>query len=232
MSARFNAPLRPFGSLLAFIMLAILSGCVNETHRAVEAEKVPTAFIPYSGPKFVIVVGKFQNRSTYMQGIFSSGVDQLGSQAKTILKTHLQQSGRYIVVDRENMSEIAQEAQYRNVQQQIKGARVVLTGDVTEFGRRVTGDTQLFGILGYGKNQMAYSKVALNVVDVNTSEIVYSAQGAGEYALSNREVIGFGSTAGYDATLNGKVLNLAIMEAVNNLTSGLERGQWSLTAEP
>jgi curli biogenesis system outer membrane secretion channel CsgG len=56
---------------------------------------------------------------------------------------------------------------------------------------------------------------------------VFSAQGAGEYDLSNRQIIGTGSTAGYDATLNGKVLNLAIMEAVNNLVRGLEQGRWS-----
>ena len=54
-------------------------------------------------------------------------------------------------------------------------------------------------------------------------------QGAGEYGLSNREVVGFGTVAGYDATLNGKVLNLAITEAVNNLVTGLEHGEWSPT---
>ena len=32
----------------------------------------------------------------------------------------------------------------------------------------------------------------LNSVNVLTSEVVYSIQGAGEYALSNREVLGFG----------------------------------------
>ena len=111
----------------------------------------------------------------------------------------------------------------------MKGAQIAITGDVTEFGRRVTGDTQLFGILGHGKTQVAYSKVALNVVDVNTSEIIYSSQGAGEYDLSNRQVIGTGSTAGYDSTLNGKVLNLVIMEAVQNLVNGLERGEWTPT---
>ncbi len=162
-----------------------------------------------------------------MQGIFSEGPDQLGNQAKTILKTHLQLTGRFVVVDRENMGEIAQEAKIRRTEQELKGAQVAVTGDVTEFGRRVTGDTQLFGILGYGKKQLAYAKVALNVVDVRTSEIIFSVQGAGEYDLSSREVVGFGSTAGYDATLNGKVLNLAITEAVNNLVAGLERGAWS-----
>jgi curli biogenesis system outer membrane secretion channel CsgG len=51
--------------------------------------------------------------------------------------------------------------------------------------------------------------------------------GAGEYALSNREVIGFGGTASYDSTLNGKVLDLAIREAVDHLVEGVESGAWS-----
>ncbi len=208
------------------LLIALLSGCATESHRTLTPETVPSSMTAYHSVKHVLVVGKFQNRSSYMRGIFSDGIDQLGNQAKTILKTHLQQSNRFDVVDRENMEEISQEAKIRGAEQQLQGAEVVLTGDVTEFGRRTTGDTQLFGILGYGKSQVAYTKVALNMVDVKTSRIIYSVQGAGEYELSNREVIGFGSQAGYDATLNGKVLNLAIMEAVNRLVEGLERGQW------
>jgi curli biogenesis system outer membrane secretion channel CsgG len=61
---------------------------------------------------------------------------------------------------------------------------------------------------------------------VLTSEVVYSVQGAGEYALDNREVLGFGGTAGYDSTLNGKVLDLAIREAVNRLVESVEQGKW------
>jgi curli biogenesis system outer membrane secretion channel CsgG len=73
--------------------------------------------------------------------------------------------------------------------------------------------------------------VNLNVVDVTTSEVVYSTQGAGEYVLSDREVLGFGSTSGYDSTLNGKVLDLAIREAVNRLVEGLEQGKWKPSKE-
>ncbi len=104
----------------------------------------------------------------------------------------------------------------------MKGAKYIITGDVTEFGRKTTGDHQLFGILGKGKQQVAYAKVVLNVVDVQTSEVVYSTQGAGEFSLSNREIVGFGGTAGYDATLNGKVLDLAIREAVDKLVNGFK----------
>ena len=81
-------------------------------------------------------------------------------------------------------------------------------------------------MLGRGKEQVAYAKVSLNVVRVQTGEVVFAAQGAGEYSLSSREVVGFGSRAGYDSTLNGKVLDLAIREAVDKLVSGVESGAW------
>lgn len=124
------------------------------------------------------------------------------------------------------MGELAQEAKLNKQTQALKGANYVVTGDVTEFGRKETGDRQLFGILGRGKSQVAYAKVALNIVDVNTSQVVYSAQGAGEYSLDNREIVGFGGTASYDSTLNGKVLDLAIREAVQNLVTGIDSGAW------
>lgn len=209
-------------------LIALCSACATETHREITPQTVETYGSNYQGTKYTLVVGNFQNRSTYLQGMFSTNVDNLGNQAKTILKTHLQQTNRFSVVDRDNMSGLATEAKIAGVNQTLKGANYAVSGDVTEFGRKVTGDQQLFGILGSGKKQTAYAKVALNIVDVRTSEIIYSTQGAGEYELSNREVVGFGGTAGYDATLNGKVLNFAITEAVNNMVRDLQNGVWNI----
>lgn len=215
------------------VLALMLAGCATQSSRVLPAQTVasPMSSTQYQGTKYAISIGNFQNRSSYQQGLFSSGTDQLGSQAKTILMTHLQQTGRFNVMDRANMEQLAAEAKYRGATQAIRGASIVVTGDVTEFGRRVTGDQQLFGILGQGKKQTAYAKVALNLVNTQTSEVIYSAQGAGEYELSNREVIGFGGTSGYDSTLNGKVLNLAITEAVNNLVVGLESGAFALSGQ-
>jgi curli biogenesis system outer membrane secretion channel CsgG len=211
---------------------AVAAACASESHQTVATEAVESSARPYAGPKSVLALGAIQNRSPYMTGMFSDGVDRLGGQAKTILQTHLSQTGRFVVVDRGNMDEIAKEALIAGTEQDLTGARFVVTGEVTEFGRRETGDRELFGILGRGRTQVAYSKMSLNVVDVRTSQVVYSVQGAGEYALSEREVLGFGSTASYDATLNGKVLNLSILDAVNKLVAGVEAGAWTSPAKP
>ncbi len=217
-------------NLIATLLTAVslLGGCASTSSKVVETPTVQSYNTAYSGPKSKLAVGKFVNRSSFQNGIFSDGVDRLGSQAKTTLMSHLQQTNRFSILDRDNMDMLSSEAALSGAQQSIAGAKFVVTGDVTEFGRKAIGDKQLFGLLGKGKSQIAYAKVTLNIVDVTTSEVVYSVQGAGEYSLSEREVIGFGSTASYDATLNGKVLDLAIRQVVDKLVIGLESGAWKV----
>lgn len=216
---------RHVAAIVAAGLLA-LGGCATESSRSVQVEKVQSAAAPYAGVRVPISVGKFDNRSNFMRGVFSDGVDRLGSQAKTTLISHLQQSQRFSVLDRENMAETSQEAKLQGTAQTLKGASYVVTGDITEFGRKEVGDIQFFGVLGRGKSQVAYAKVTLNIVNSLTLEVVYSARGAGEFELANREVLGFGGTSSYDSTLNGKVLDLAMREAVNNLVTGKDAGAW------
>ncbi|MEI2678567.1 MAG: CsgG/HfaB family protein [Burkholderiaceae bacterium] len=227
MTSHFTVP------LVAAAALAFggLGGCATESSRAIQVAKVESASIPFAGARVKVAVGKFDNRSSFGRGIFTDGVDHLSSQAKTTLISHLQQSQRFNVLERDNLAETKQEAKFNSQAQTIKGADFVVTGDISEFGRKEVGDRQLFGLLGRGKTQVAYAKITLNVVNSLTSEVVYSARGAGEYELSNREVIGFGGTASYDATLNGKVLDLAMREAVNTLVTGLESGQWTTNVQ-
>ncbi|AOM42518.1 CsgG/HfaB family protein [Xenorhabdus hominickii] len=213
---------------LASLCLAslMLSGCATESSSTLQVQKVSSYNTTYTGIRSPIAVGKFENRSSYQNGIFSDGIDRLGNQSKTILVTHLQQTGRFNVLERTNLAELKAEAGLQGKAQKLKGANYVITGSVTEFGRKEVGDHQLWGILGRGKSQVAYAKVMLNVVNVETSEVVFTSAGAGEYKLSSREVIGFGGTSSYDSTLNGKVLDLAIREAINDLVAGIENGAW------
>src|SRR5690242_20952312 len=113
-----------------------MSGCATESHQSVQTEKPVAATRAYQGSRTTIAVGKFDNRSTYLRGLFSDGVDRLGGQAKTILVGHLQETGRFNVLERENMDENAREAQLSGKKQTLQGADYTITGDVVEFGRK------------------------------------------------------------------------------------------------
>ncbi|CAC9635222.1 putative lipoprotein [uncultured Gammaproteobacteria bacterium] len=217
------------GIVVAFLVFSSLVACTpKETHQVVKETHVNAYQQTYNGKRVNVTISSFENNSDYMRGLFTAGSDKLGNQANTILKTHLQQSNHFNVMDRQNMKVNVREAKLMGAKQNIKGARYIITGSVTEFGRKVTGHRLLGGILGSGKQQTAYSKVSLNIVDVLTSQVVYSVQGAGEYTLSHEELLGFGGSSGYDATLNGKVLNLSIMEAINNMTRDMQNNVWKI----
>lgn len=208
------------------------SACTTtEKSRAIQSPQVNTAALPsLAAPtqKISIAIGNFDNRSIYMRGIFTDQVDRLGGQAKSILETHLQQSQYFSVLNRDNLAALKQEAQFGQRQQNIQGANYVISGEIAEFGRKEVGDQMLFGILGHGKQQVAYAKVNLNIIDIRSSEIVHSVQGAGEYALGARELLGFGSTASYDSSLNGKVIDLAIRESINTLVKDIQTQRWAV----
>jgi curli biogenesis system outer membrane secretion channel CsgG len=214
-------------------VIAAAGGCKGpaESRRAIEPQAVTLKNTPYFGQRYRVALGKFENRTPYLTGIFSDGQDKLGIQAKTNLAAHVTMSNRFVMVDRVNLEELATEAQIAGQAQSLTGAQVVLTGAVTEFGRRETGTAGLGGILQRSRTQVAYAKVTVNAVDVRTGQILYSVQGAGEYDLTNEHVLGFGSEAGYDSTLTDKVLNLAMIEVVNRLVEGLEGQSWKPTGE-
>src|SRR5947207_2799529 len=108
---------RRLAAVSAAACFAALAGCATESSRSVQVEKVQSAAAPYAGARVPVSVGKFDNRSSFMRGVFSDGVDRLGSQAKTTLIAHMQQSQRFAVLDRDNMAETSQEAKLQGTAQ-------------------------------------------------------------------------------------------------------------------
>lgn len=210
---------------LMFGTLGMISCAANESHHAIVPLKIESQS-SIGGRPVTVIIGQFINRSTYMNGIFADSSDKLGSQAQQILVTHLSESPAFVVADRRNMGVLADEAKYAGTKQKITGAEDVISGAVTEFGRKETGTQSLFGLTHKTKTQTLYAKVSLSVVDVKTSKVKATYQGAGEYELTNKEVLGIGGYAGYDSTLADKVLNLAIMEAVQRMVEGRQSNAW------
>jgi len=214
--------------LFMFMFCLLLTACSApvETKQAIAVDQVKSFNTAYQGPRYPMVVGKFENKTQYHKGIFYDGKDdQIGHQAKQILKTHLVSTNRFVMMDRWNLKELKKEAEFAGQPLNVTAGKLVISGAVTEFGRRETGGEALGGVLGGSRTQSAYAKVSVSIIDVNTSQIIFSAQGAGQTSLTNEQVLGFGSKAGYDATLTDKVLNLAMIEVVNRLVEGLESGK-------
>lgn len=209
-------------SLMYFLCLLLLVGCVHENERNIAVKSVSISKVPFRGKKLKVTLGFFKNKTSYGKGIFSSGDDKIENAALDILNTSLNQSGRFIVMDRENMAALERETRFAGTKIAPIGAKYVIAGAVVEFGRKNIGSDVLLGIVGSSKEQIAYAKVNLNVIDSRTSEIVYSASGAGETSLKTGESLVFGSRASYDSTLTDKVLSLAINNAIDNLAKQID----------
>ena len=69
-----------FKRLLVMMPIMFLASCATETSTTVAPKQVTSAATPYSWPKNPISVGKFDNRSTFLRGLFSDGVDRLTPQ--------------------------------------------------------------------------------------------------------------------------------------------------------
>ena len=100
----------PSKILVLLFCTSITTACVTESKRELVTESVVTKNTTYNGVRSNLVVGNFENRSGSDAGLFGDNSSKLGSQAKTILLTHLQQTQRFIVLERTNMQMNAEEA--------------------------------------------------------------------------------------------------------------------------
>ena len=90
------------------LALTALFGCATEQSRTIEVPRAAPAPVQYQGQRAPIAVGKFENRSSFMRGMFADAIDRLGNQSKSILIAHLQQTNRFSVLDRDNLEEAQQ----------------------------------------------------------------------------------------------------------------------------
>jgi len=127
------------------------------------------------------------------------------------------------LLERVDLSHLTKEKEIAKLEDFHIPADYLILGSITEFGRKTTSDVGLFS---RSKKQTAYAKVSVRLVDVRTSQIIYSEEGSGEAFSEAETVLGAGTTAEYDATLNDKVISAAIGKLVNNISENLLEKPW------
>lgn len=171
-----------------------------------------------------VAIARFSNETSYGKGFFADeNKDQIGKQAMDLLSAKLASTEKFILFERADIDKINKELKLGNLPGLNIPADYLIIGSVTEFGRKTTSDV---GVLSRVKKQEAHAKVSIRLVDTRTGQIVYSEEGSGEAFSEAGTVMGVGSTADYDTSLNDKAISAAISKLVNNIIEKLLDRPW------
>ena len=168
-----------------------------------------------------VAVGRFSNETQYAKGMFyDKDNDPMKKQALDILSSKLAASGKFILLEREDLDILVKEAG-SNMSQ--IGADYIILGSITEFGRKTEGQQKVFSST---KTQTVEAGVSIRLVEAATGLIIYSDEAKGYAETTNKQTMGIGGTAGYDATLSDKAISAALSQLVENIVNKCMDQPW------
>lgn len=172
-----------------------------------------------------VAIGRFTNSTRYGKALLLDGEeDPLAGQASDMLTARLVDSGLFMVFERSDLDVLSREqAAAGSPISGLTGVDTLVIGSVTEFGRKTEGNQ---GFLNSKMRQVATATVEVRLVDVRTGQAFFSTTGTGSASVEVGEVMGFGSVAAYDSTLNDKAISAAISNLISNVLQRLEQRPW------
>ena len=216
--------------LQALVFLFVVSSGYNpmfaQKKVIVEEPTIQTAQPQHKTIKRKVAIGRFSNETEYGKGLFyDKENDPMGKQALDILSTKLAASGKFLLLERNDLAQLLEEANRNGTSaQQAIGADYMIIGSITEFGRKNTSQSKVFST---SKTQTVDAAVSIRLVDVSTGQIIYSDQGKGSAEITTKtSFVGTGGHAGYDATLSDKAISAAIDQLVENIINKLTDKPW------
>jgi len=211
-----------------FIIFSILfSGCATNTPTIVKVKKNTPIIVKSTEPtlKRKVAIARFGNEAQYGKSVLFGTNNNYNAekQATDILSAKLASSGKFILLERNDINKINNETNTYNLKSLKIGADYIIVGSVTEFGRKKMSDT---GVFSRSKIQIAYAKVSVRLIDVQTGHIVFAQEGMGEAKSEAGTAFGIGKHVGYDSTLNDKAISTAISSVVDGVMENLLSKPW------
>ena len=211
-------------TFLCALMLA-LTYTMSAQRKTVVVE-TPTTQVQDVGMvlKRKVAIGRFSNETQYAKGIFyDKENDPMGKQALDILSAKLASSGKFILLERSDLSALLEECKKGESISSAVGADYMIIGSITEFGRKNTGKN---GVFTSQKTQTVEATVSVRLVDVSTGLIIYSDEAKGSAELTTKTTMGVGGQSSYDATLSDKAISEAIGQLVENIINKCTNSPW------
>ena len=168
-----------------------------------------------------VAIGRFTNETQYAKGVFYEREnDPIAKQALDILSSKLAASEKFILLERDGLEELVAEA---GSDMQKIGADYIILGSITKFGRKTEGDK---GVFTETKKQIVEAGVSVRLVEVSTGLIVYSDEASGFAETTSKQTLGYGGSAGYDATLSDAAISSALSQLVENIINKCMDKPW------
>jgi curli biogenesis system outer membrane secretion channel CsgG len=206
----------------AGLLACALSGCYSSEIRK-EEEAVQPGWHSTRQPialaqRKKVAVLEFDDQTDYGHG-------RIGRSAASVLTTYLDRSQQFALYERERLSRIMEEQQIAAGGKvdasaaaaigRKAGVDFVVIGTVSSFGCRTRRNQVL--IFGSSVTREAEATVDVRLVEVATGRILASESGRGVVEVGTSQVMGVGSSAGYDETMAGNALRAAISKFVDKL---------------
>lgn len=171
-----------------------------------------------------VAIGRFSNETQYSKSVFyDKANDPMGKQASDILSTKLASTDKFLLIERQDYDKIVSEVNTGGVISQKIGADYLIIGSITEYGRKNIGTQKVFS---NSKTQIVEAGVSIRLVDVSTGMVIYSGEAKGEAEATDKQVMGFGKSADFDATLSDKAISAAITKLVENIVNQCSNSPW------
>lgn len=168
-----------------------------------------------------VAIGRFTNETQYAKGLFyDKENDPMRKQALDILSSKLAASGKFILLERDDLDVLMAEA---GSSMNKIGADFIILGSITEFGRKAEGQQKVFSST---KTQTAEAGVSIRLVEAATGLIIYSDEAKGYAETTTKQTMGIGGSAGYDATLSDKAISAALGQLVENIINKCMDKPW------
>ena len=171
-----------------------------------------------------VAIARFSNETqSGTSFLMDDSGDRLGKQASDILSSKLSSTGKFLMFERTDKDDIDAEKIIAGLESEGIGVDYLIIGSVSEFGRSTDSASRVFKRT---KNQRAYAKVNVRLVDVATGRIIYSEEGAGEAVNTAEDKVFSKVDAGFDQSLTDKAISAAISSLVSSLVVNMTNSPW------
>ena len=214
--------------VVVLVALIFIFGCA-ETKKTVKKQDTfkdvrDYSTEKYTQPKTKVAVVTFENATRF-------GKRRLGKNITNILLTELKKSDRFIVLERDEVDKIldqvklSQSGLTQGTLNKVKllDASYIISGAVTKYAVNTTGQKGLFT---KSKTQHAEVSVDIRMIDVRTGEIVMADTGEGVAEREYKQTMGWGSSGGYDESLEVDAFRSSVIKMMENIIKTVESKPW------